>query len=162
MKKPLIFASAILLLAGAVTGLTLVFYFSTHTPQAHGLKTLHVVEHAITDTVQQFHAPKNSLGDVLGFHNPVFNEADKKQVGYDNGFCIRTVATGKTEWECSWTLFLNGSQVTVQGPYFDDGTDTLLTITGGTGSYTGAQGQMMLHARGNPVGSEYDFIYQFI
>jgi hypothetical protein len=160
MKKSLIFAAVALLLAGAIAGLASVFYFPAHTAQAHGLKTIHVVEHAITDTVQQFHAPKNSLGDVLGFHNPVFDEADKKQVGYDNGFCIRTVATGKTEWECSWTLYLNGNQITVQGPYFDDGTDTLLTVTGGTGSYTGAQGQMKLHARGNPVGSEYDFIYQ--
>src|SRR6267154_518854 len=125
---------AALVNAGFLLTATLVMNLSFYVPaQAHGQKTLHVVEHAITDTVQQFHAPKNSLGDVLGFHNPVFNEADKKQVGYDNGFCIRTVATGKTEWECSWTLFLNGSQVTVQGPYFDDGTDTLLTITGGTG-----------------------------
>lgn len=161
MKKPLAFAVVALLLVGAITGLILVFYFPSHTAQANGPKTIHVIEHAITDTVQQFHAPKNSLGDVLGFHNPVFDAAGKKQVGSDNGFCLRTVATGKTEWECNWTVFLNGSQITVEGPYYDDGTDTILSITGGTGAYTGAKGQMKLHARGNPVGSEYDFIYQF-
>ena len=41
---------------------------------------IHVVEHAITDTVQQFHPPNNSLGDVLGFHNPVYNAANTRQV----------------------------------------------------------------------------------
>jgi allene oxide cyclase len=152
---------AALVIAGFLLTGTLVMNLSFYVPaQAHGQKTIHVVEHAITDTVQQFHAPKNSLGDVLGFHNPVFNEADKKQVGSDNGFCIRTVAIGKTEWECNWSVFLSEGQITVEGPFYDDGTDTTLSIIGGTGGYTGAQGQMKLHARGNPVGSEYDFIYQ--
>jgi len=120
---------------------------------------VHVVEHAVTDTVQQFHPPANSLGDVLGFHNPVFNATDTRQVATDNGYCIRTVATGKTEWECNWTTLLQGGNLTVQGPYYDDGTDTTLTVTGGTGKYTGATGSMLLHARGNPVGSEYDFVF---
>jgi allene oxide cyclase len=120
---------------------------------------IHVVEHAITDTVQQFHPPANSLGDVLGYHNPVYNAADTRQIATDNGYCIRTVATGKTEWECTWTTLLAGGNLTVEGPYYDDGTDTTLTITGGTGKYTGADGSMLLHARGNPVGSEYDFIF---
>ena len=126
---------------------------------SHHRVIIHVVEHAITDTVQQFHPPKNSLGDVLGFHNPVFNAANTKKVGMDNGFCIRTVATGKTEWECAWTTLLPGGDLVVQGPFFDDGTNTTLAITGGTGKYTGAQGSMLLHATGNPVGSEFDFIF---
>ena len=40
---------------------------------------IHVVEHAITDTVQEFHPPANSLGDVLGYHNPVYNAADTRR-----------------------------------------------------------------------------------
>jgi hypothetical protein len=133
---------------------------STGSPgHSRGPKVIHVVEHAITDTVQQFHPPQDSLGDVLGFHNPVFNASNTRQVGTDNGFCIRTVATGKTEWECTWTTLLAGGDLTVQGPYYDDGTDTTLAITGGTGKFTGARGSMLLHATGNPVGSEYDFIF---
>src|SRR5215470_5699048 len=77
---------------------------STSAPAAAGHPvTIHVVEHAITDTVQMFHPPKNSVGDVLGFHNPVFNAANTRQIATDNGYCIRTVATGNTEWECTWT-----------------------------------------------------------
>jgi len=133
---------------------------STGSPAgSQGPTVIHVVEHAITDTVQMFHPPKESLGDVLGFHNPVFNASNTKKVGMDNGFCIRTVATGKTEWECAWTTLLPGGDLVVQGPFFDDGTNTTLAITGGTGKYTGAQGSMLLHATGNPVGSEFDFIF---
>ena len=133
---------------------------STGSPAgSQGPTVIHVVEHAITDTVQMFHPPKESLGDVLGFHNPVFNASNTKKVGMDNGFCIRTVATGKTEWECTWTTLLRGGDLVVQGPYYDDGTNTTLAITGGTGKYTGAQGTMLLHATGHPVGSEYDFIF---
>ena len=120
---------------------------------------IHVVEHAITDTVQQFHPPKKSLGDVLGFHNPVFNAANTRRIATDNGYCIRTVATGKTEWECTWTTLLPAGHITVEGPYFDDGTNTTLTITGGAGVVAGADGSMLLHATGHPVGSEYDFIF---
>lgn len=118
---------------------------------------INVVEHAITDTVQEFHPPNLSLGDTLGWHNPVYNASDTHQVGTDNGYCIRTVATGMTEWECAWTTFLPGGAITVEGPYYDNGTDTTLAVTGGTGIYTGAKGTMLLHATGDPVGSEYDF-----
>jgi len=120
---------------------------------------IHVVEHAITDTVQMFHPPKDSVGDVLGFHNPVFNASNTRRIGTDNGSCIRTAATGKTEWECTWTTLLPGGHLTVEGPFFDDGTNTRLAITGGTGRYAGADGSMLLHATGNPVGSEFDFIF---
>jgi len=159
MKKSLILTAVVSLLVGVLAGALFTLHISSPTAQANDQTTVHVVEHAITDTVQEFHPGHLSLGDVLGFHNPVFDEADQHQVGVDNGQCTRTVATGKTEWECFWTVLLSQGQITVEGPYYDDGTDTTLTITGGTGDYLGAQGSMKLHARGNPVGSEYDFIY---
>jgi allene oxide cyclase len=130
---------------------------STGSGGHRGPVVIHVVEHAITDTVQEFHPPHLSLGDTLGWHNPVYNASNTRRVGTDNGYCIRTVATGMTEWECAWTTFLPGGGITVEGPYYDNGTDTTLAVTGGTGIYTGAKGTMLLHATGNPVGSEYDF-----
>ena len=48
-------------------------------------------------------------------------------------------------------------QITVEGPFLDAG-DSVLAVTGGTGKYAGARGDMNLHAR-NPEGSEYDFVY---
>ena len=133
---------------------------STGSPSASsGPVTITVIEHAVTDTVQEFHPPKESRGDVLGWHNPVYNASDIQQIATDNGYCVRTVATGKTEWECAWTTLLPSGHITVEGPYYDDGTDTTLAITGGTGVYAGAKGSMLLHATGHPAGSEYDFIF---
>jgi allene oxide cyclase len=121
--------------------------------------TLHLIEHAETDTVRHIGPPneEDSVGDVLAFANPVFDEANKKQVGSDNGNCIRT-AVGKA-WECIWTLKLDEGQLTVEGPFYDGGKPSQLAITGGTASYKDASGEMTLEAR-NPEETEYDFIYE--
>jgi allene oxide cyclase len=160
MKRLVIFTSVVTLLVGLLVGFVIANLTSGLVAHASSAGKIHVIEHALTDTVQEFHPGKMSLGDVLGFHNPVFDAANKHQVGKDNGQCTRTVATGKTEWECFWTTFLAGGQITVEGPYYDDGTDTTLTITGGTGAYAGANGSMLLHLR-NPGAavSQFDFIF---
>ena len=121
-------------------------------------ETIELIEHAETDTVRHI-GPANeedSAGDVLAFANPVFDSSNKKQVGTDNGQCIRT-APGKA-WECIWTVSLDGGQITVEGPFYD-AKDSTLAITGGTDEYKEASGQMKLHAR-NPEETEYDFTYE--
>ena len=122
--------------------------------------TMHLIEHADTDTLQHVGPAneKDSIGDVLGFANPLFDSANKKQVGTDNGMCIRT-APGKA-FECVWTATLSGGQLTVEGPFFD-AKDSVLAVTGGTGDYDQARGSMTLHAR-NAQGTEYDFTYEII
>ena len=163
MKKLLLFTGTFALLVGLVAGSLLATMLSSSTAHASDVQKVHVIEHALTDTVQEFHPPNMSLGDILGFHNPVFDAKDAQQVGMDNGQCTRTVATGKTEWECFWTTFLHQGQITVEGPFFDDGTDTTLTITGGTGKFVHASGSMLLHLR-NPGAqvSEFDFIFSLV
>jgi allene oxide cyclase len=120
--------------------------------------TIKVIEHAETDTVRHIGpaSEEDSAGDVLAFANPVFDSANKKQVGTDNGQCVRTAA-GKA-WECIWTLSLKEGQITVEGPFYDS-KDSTLAITGGTDEYKDASGQMVLHAR-NPEETEYDFTYE--
>jgi hypothetical protein len=46
-------------------------------------------------------------------------------------------------WECFWTLSLDKGQLTVEGPFYDSG-DSVLAITGGTGEFAGALGEMAL------------------
>jgi hypothetical protein len=120
--------------------------------------TLKLVEHADTDTLQHVGPAneKDSIGDVLGFANDVYNGDNSKKLGTDNGMCIRT-AVGKA-FECVWTVSLAGGQITVEGPFYDS-KDSTLAITGGTGSYESAGGHMTLHAR-NAKGTEYDFTYE--
>jgi allene oxide cyclase len=116
--------------------------------------TVHVVEHAVTDAVTNG-TPSHRLGNILTFANPVYDAADKKQVGTDNGFCVRTVA-GKL-WECLWTTFLPTGQITVEGPFSDTG-NTKLAITGGTGAYASSRGWMELNYH-NKKGTEFDFVF---
>ena len=118
--------------------------------------TLTVVEHADSDTVTDTGATGDSVGDILTFANPVYDEKNENPVGSDQGYCFRTEA-GKS-WECNWTLLLDDGQITVEGPFLDKG-DTVLSITGGTGNYANVRGQMTLHAR-NDKGTEYDFVYE--
>jgi allene oxide cyclase len=126
------------------------------TPRAHATgSTVHVIEHAITDTEIPVNG-KDGKGNPLTFNNPVFNLANQKQVGHDEGFCMR-LAPKQGIWECLWTTFLKGGQITVQGPYYDK-RNSVLSITGGTGAYRNARGEMALNARDG--GAEYDFIFQ--
>ncbi|QEX17344.1 hypothetical protein FRZ44_26420 [Hypericibacter terrae] len=115
------------------------------------------VERATTDAVTDLGAKGDSVGDLLTFANEIYDEHNKKLVGHDNGWCIRTVVGAA--WECYWTLELEDGQLSVAGPYLDAG-DSVLAVTGGTGRYYGARGEMKLHAR-NAQGSEYDFMYKF-
>ncbi len=122
--------------------------------------TIAVVEHADTDVLQHV-GPANeddSVGDVLGFANDLYDEQNESKVGTDNGQCIRT-AVGEA-FECVWTASLDGGQITVEGPFYD-AKDSTLAITGGTGDYKEASGEMSLHAR-NDKGTEYDFTYEVI
>ena len=116
---------------------------------------LQVIEHALTDTTIDIGPKGDSVGDLLTFANPVFDAANKVQLGTDQGYCIRVVV-GKS-WECFWTLTLKDGQITVEGPFYDAG-DSVLVITGGSGKYAGAKGSMKLHAR-DAKATAYDFVY---
>ena len=121
-------------------------------------QTIKVVEHADTDVLQHVGpaSEDDSVGDVLGFANDLYDEQNQEKVGTDNGMCMRT-APGEA-FECVWTASLDGGQITVEGPFYD-ASDSTLAITGGTGDYKDASGEMTLHAR-NDKGTEYDFTYE--
>jgi hypothetical protein len=117
-----------------------------------------VVERPVGETTVDLAAKGDSVGDMLVFANGVYDVANKDQIGSDQGYCIRTIV-GKS-WECFWTLTLKAGQITVEGPFFDEG-DSLLVVTGGSGKYAGAKGSMKLHPRdATPTG--YDFTYDLL
>jgi Allene oxide cyclase len=165
MKKSLIPTGVIALVVLGLAVAMLVINTGVFAARAKSDINIHVIEHALTDTVGDV-ANENSpdaLGNVLAFHNPVFDPTDTKQVGVDNGQCTRTIADPTNGvWECFWTVILRGGQITVEGPFNDNFTDTELAITGGTGAYQDAHGQMRLHVHTivNGVTTEYDFFYQ--
>jgi allene oxide cyclase len=125
-------------------------------PARTATSSVTVVEHANTDTEIPTGGGKDVKGNILTFVNPIFNAGDTKQVGHDEGFCTR-LDPKKGVWECLWTTFLKGGQITVQGPFYDTKNSTL-SITGGTGAYKNDRGQMQLKSLDG--GKKYDFLYQ--
>ena len=119
---------------------------------------LQVVERALTDTTIDLGAKGDSVGDLLTFANPIYDAANKAKLGSDQGYCVRVVV-GKS-WECFWTLILAEGQITVEGPFFDTG-DSVMVVTGGTGKYAGAKGDMKLHSR-DAKSTAYDFTYELL
>jgi allene oxide cyclase len=117
--------------------------------------TVHVIEHAVTDTTVNSGGPGDVTGNVLTFHNKVLDPSDAKQVGTDQGYCMR-ISPADGSWECNWTTFLAHGQITVEGPFYDT-RSSVLAITGGTGAYRSAHGEMNLNALHG--GTEYDFIF---
>jgi allene oxide cyclase len=110
---------------------------------AKGGKVLTVIEHATTDAVTDTGDSGDSAGDLLTFANPIFDASDKKQVGTDQGYCVRTVPG--VAWECNFTTFLPRGQIVVEGPFYDARGSTF-AITGGTGRYRNARGTMKLES----------------
>jgi allene oxide cyclase len=123
---------------------------------AEAAQEIKMIEHATTDAVTDTGAKGDSAADILTFANEVFDADDKNKIGTDQGMCFRTVP-GKA-WECTWTLALEKGQITVEGPFYDTG-DSLFAITGGTGDFAGAEGEMALSAYGSK-GDAYTFIYK--
>jgi allene oxide cyclase len=118
--------------------------------------SIHVIEHATSDAVTN--GTGDSAGNILTFANEVFNSSNTRKVGTDQGYCVR-IEVGKS-WECNWTTFLPGGQITVEGPFLDTG-DSTVAITGGTGAYRNVRGSMELKYR-NPAGTEFDFVFNLI
>ena len=125
---------------------------------AFAAEQIKVVERAVGETNVDLGTKGDSVGDMLIFANGIFDAANKTQVGTDQGYCVRTVI-GKS-WECFWTMTLKTGQITIEGPFPDEG-DSLFTVTGGTGKYAGAKGSMKLHPR-DAKSTSYDFTYDLL
>jgi hypothetical protein len=126
------------------------------TAPAAAKETITVIEHASSDTTVDLGEEGDSVGDTLVFANEVYDADDANAVGSDQGSCVRT-KKGEA-WECTLTTTLDNGSIAVQGPFYDDGRDATWAITGGTGEYSGASGQMTLKARDN--GEKFEFTFE--
>ncbi len=150
----------IVIAAASVCALALVIGFSS-AAMGSSKQTIKVVEHATSDAVVDIGKTGDSEGDILWFANDVYDSTDTHVAGHDQGECFRTsVADGA--WECQWTTFLDGGQITVEGPFYD-AANSVLAITGGTGSYKRAEGSMKLHCYvGDDQVGRCNFVFNLI
>jgi allene oxide cyclase len=141
-RKLAIVVAGLLVAGGAGVGSIIV------SSSATAATTLTVIEHAVSDHLTIVGKGELSPGNLLTFHNPIYDSTDTTRVGRDQGSCIRitqTVGNTHSGWECTWTTFVeNGaSSMTVETPYYDTGLGRG-AITGGTGTYDGATGSFDL------------------
>lgn len=134
MRQKLVVVVATLLVAGVGT-----LVAST----ASAASTITVVEHTTTDRVTDVGKKGDSRGDLLTFHNNVYDETDSAVVGTDQGLCVR-ISPQKGSWECVYTTFLEDGQISVETPFYDT-RDSVGAITGGTGAYASTSGSIDLH-----------------
>jgi len=149
MRKLGIIAAMGLLVAAAAAG-------TVPAGAGAGPAVIRVVERASTDEVADVGAPGDSPGDLLTFANRLYDETNSTKIGRDQGSCIR-ISVARGIWQCSWTAWLGGGSVTVEGPFYDS-RESNLAITGGTGAFHDATGSMHLGFRADPA--EFDFIYR--
>jgi allene oxide cyclase len=118
--------------------------------------TLVVIEHPDHEQVVAKFPGKDSLGNLIVFHNSIFDATGRTKIGTDQGFCVR-VNIGHS-YQCSFTVILPDGEIHVDGPFYDIG-DSVLPITGGSGRYRTARGAMTLHPR-DAKNSSYEFRYE--
>jgi allene oxide cyclase len=144
MRRKLAVVVAGLLVAGGAGMASIVASSS-----ATAATTLTVTEHAVTDHFTDLGKTDVSPGDLLTFHNPIYDSTDTTQVGTDQGSCIRITKFKENltgSWECQWTTLVNdgADSITVEAQYYDTGLGAG-AITGGTGAYLGASGSLDLN-----------------
>jgi hypothetical protein len=153
------FAIVVAVMAAFVVGAITVALAGGTPTDVQAPMQIKVVEHAATDRVVDLGAPGDSPGDLLTFHNALFDASNQDRVGKDQGECVR-ISPGQGTWECRWTAWIDGEgSLTVEGRFSDVHPSTL-AITGGTGTYRNARGTMQLGFRNDPA--EFDFTYRVI
>lgn len=147
----------VFLAAASISAVALVAAFAAVSSAAGTKMTVHVIEHATTDVVIDSDGDgQDSTGDLLTWHNKIYDENDQNVVGRDQGYCVR-ISPAEGTWECIWTTLLHGGHLTVEGPFYDT-RDNVIAVTGGTGIYSHATGNMQLISKNG--GAEYDFIFR--
>jgi allene oxide cyclase len=117
-----------------------------------------VIEHA-NPTVFHVGASGDAVGDTAVFSSELYDEANAHVVGTVQGFCVRTVV-GKM-MECLATNIFENGMITTQGPEDEavyGGAEISFAITGGTGAYLGAKGEVRITRLEGEVGQ---FTYTF-
>ncbi|KAK1422129.1 hypothetical protein QVD17_25030 [Tagetes erecta] len=107
--------------------------------------------------------PVNSLGDLVPFTNKVYSADLQTRLGITAGICILIKNMPETKgdrYEAIYSFHLGDyGQISVQGAYVTT-EDTYLSITGGTGVFAGAYGQVKLQQLVFPFKLFYTFYLQ--
>jgi hypothetical protein len=105
-------------------------------------------------------APGLSLGDQVVFSGNLIRSG--VQVGRVGVVCtfVSTANPDRVEAQCPGTAILPGGQITIQGTIVNRALNFTLPITGGSGLYDRAQGQMVSHDVSTPTQPQVELTFQ--
>ena len=116
-----------------------------------------VFERPVSGKVIQTGPKGDSSGDLLTFHNGIYDATNSHKLGHDQGDCIR-ISPHAGSWECRWLTYIAGrGAIMVEGAFFDKRSSTL-AVTGGTQEFRNARGSMKLVARGKGYLFEFQLL----
>ncbi|GJN12723.1 hypothetical protein PR202_ga31029 [Eleusine coracana subsp. coracana] len=91
---------------------------------------------------------ENALGDLVPFTNKVYNGSLDKRLGVTAGICLliqHVPERNGDRYEAIFSFYFGDyGHITVQGPYLTY-EESYLAVTGGSGVFEGAYGQVKLH-----------------
>ena len=88
----------------------------------------------------------DSQGDIIVFTQKLYRDSSQQdKVGSDQAYCVRTIV-GKAR-VCTGIFYLKGGTITITGPESSASVHSL-AITGGTGDWRGASGEIVLRSHG--------------
>lgn len=121
-------------------------------------QTIHVVQHGGQITFLPINPKKDVFtGDLVVVNGPVYDASGKTKVGRQHAECTLMEPKGILA-ECSIETFLHDGMIAVKGPvHFGVDDRTRGAITGGTGHYRNARGQVTFV---NSSGPTEGFIFQ--
>jgi hypothetical protein len=108
----------------------------------HSVQVLHLVAKAAQGQFFDVGPSGSSQGDTFVFTNDLLQ--GNRKVGEDGGTCTvtRVDPNGAATFQCLGTNSLPGGHITVQGLTMSDTDREVLAITGGTGRYRRAHGEV--------------------
>jgi hypothetical protein len=104
-------------------------------------------------------APGFSLGDEVVFSGNLLRSGE--QVGRIGVVCtfVSTANAAKVEAQCPTTSILPGGQITTQGTIVNRSLNFTLPITGGSGRYLGASGQVVSRDVSTPTQPQVELTF---
>lgn len=120
---------------------------ASQSPALTGRRTIRVQANLQVGEELDLGAQGRSVGDQFVFSGTLRSRQDDRQVGRVGGFCVVNDLQ-RNAGECSLTAVLDGAQLAIQGEQAGIPTPERATnaITGGTGRFRNAHGQMTLRA----------------
>lgn len=137
LRKLLMTAGVSALVAMAIGGAS----FASASGEGGG-RTIVVIEKTTSQRFLDLGQPGPTPGDEFFFASQFWNTARTHQVGSNRGFCV--LETQKVA-HCVGTARLGRGTLEFAGETTTTGSTSTIAITGGTGGFVGAEGQVTVH-----------------